>query len=86
VTSGISRSAGAQSFGGAHRGRVCVRVFIGVGVNFNQRAYWNSRWRHRGECEFQPARLLEQSVALVQLGAPTRPLEHKQHTYPHVWL
>jgi hypothetical protein len=31
VTSGISRS-GAQSFGGAHRGRVCVRVFIGVSV------------------------------------------------------
>jgi hypothetical protein len=30
VTSGISRSADAQSFGGAHRGRVCVRVFIGV--------------------------------------------------------
>jgi hypothetical protein len=32
VTSGISRSAGAQSFGGAHRGRVYVRVFIGVSV------------------------------------------------------
>jgi hypothetical protein len=32
VTSGISRSAGAQSFRGAHRGRVCVRVFIGVSV------------------------------------------------------
>jgi hypothetical protein len=32
VTSGISRSAGAQFFGGAHRGRVCVRVFIGVSV------------------------------------------------------
>jgi hypothetical protein len=32
VTSGISRSVGAQSFGGAHRGRVCVRVFIGVSV------------------------------------------------------
>ena len=32
VTSGIFRSAGAQSFGGAHRGRVCVRVFIGVNV------------------------------------------------------
>jgi hypothetical protein len=32
VTSGISRSAGAQSFGGAHRGRVRVRVFIGVSV------------------------------------------------------
>ena len=29
VTSGIFRSAGAHSFGGAHRGRVCVRVFIG---------------------------------------------------------
>jgi hypothetical protein len=32
VTSGIFRSAGAQSFGGAHRGRVCVRVIIGVSV------------------------------------------------------
>jgi hypothetical protein len=32
VTSRISRFAGAQSFGGAHRGRVCVRVFIGVSV------------------------------------------------------
>jgi hypothetical protein len=32
VTSRISRSAGAQSFGGAHRGRVCVRVFIGLSV------------------------------------------------------
>jgi hypothetical protein len=32
VTSGSSRSAGAQSFGGAHRGRVCIRVFIGVSV------------------------------------------------------
>jgi hypothetical protein len=32
VTLGISRSAGAQSFGGAHRGRVCVCVFIGVSV------------------------------------------------------
>jgi hypothetical protein len=32
VTSGISRSVSAQSFGGAHRGRVCVRVFIGVSV------------------------------------------------------
>jgi hypothetical protein len=32
VTSRISRSAGAQSFGGAHRGRICVRVFIGVSV------------------------------------------------------
>ena len=29
VTSGIFRFAGAQSFGGTHRGRVCVRVFIG---------------------------------------------------------
>jgi hypothetical protein len=29
VTSGISRSAGAQPFEGAHRGRVCVRVSIG---------------------------------------------------------
>jgi hypothetical protein len=32
MTSRISRSAGAQSFGGAHRGKVCVRVFIGVSV------------------------------------------------------
>jgi hypothetical protein len=32
VTSRISRSVGAQSFGSAHRGRVCVRVFIGVSV------------------------------------------------------
>jgi hypothetical protein len=32
VTSGISRSVGAQSFGGAHRGRVCVPIFIGVSV------------------------------------------------------
>ena len=32
VTSGISRSVGAQSFGGAHRGKVCVHVFIGVSV------------------------------------------------------
>jgi hypothetical protein len=32
VTSGISRSTGAQSFGGADRGRVCIRVFIGVSV------------------------------------------------------
>jgi hypothetical protein len=32
VTSRTSRSAGASSFGGAHRGRVCVRVFIGVSV------------------------------------------------------
>jgi hypothetical protein len=32
VTSRISRSAGAQSFGGAHRGRVCVHVFVGVSV------------------------------------------------------
>jgi hypothetical protein len=32
VTSRISKSANAQSFGGAHRGRVCVRVFIGVSV------------------------------------------------------
>jgi hypothetical protein len=31
-TSGISRSVGAQSFGGAHRGRVCVPIFIGVSV------------------------------------------------------
>jgi hypothetical protein len=33
VTSGISRSAGAQSFGGAHRGRVYVCVFIEVSVS-----------------------------------------------------
>jgi hypothetical protein len=33
VTSGISRSVGAQSFEGAHRGRVCVCVFIGVSVH-----------------------------------------------------
>jgi hypothetical protein len=32
VTSGTSKSAGVQSFGGAHTGRVCVRVFIGVSV------------------------------------------------------
>jgi hypothetical protein len=32
VTSRISRSVGAQSFGGAHSSRVCVRVFIGVSV------------------------------------------------------
>jgi hypothetical protein len=32
VTSGSSISTGAQSFGAAHRGRVCVRVFIGVSV------------------------------------------------------
>jgi hypothetical protein len=32
VTSRISRFTGAQSFGGARRGRVCVRVFIGVSV------------------------------------------------------
>jgi hypothetical protein len=32
VTSRMSRFAGAQSFGGAHKGRVCVRVFIGVSV------------------------------------------------------
>jgi hypothetical protein len=32
VTSRISRSAGAQCFGGTHRGRVCVRVFIGMSV------------------------------------------------------
>jgi hypothetical protein len=32
VTSEISRYVGAQSFGGAHRGRVCVCVFIGVSV------------------------------------------------------
>jgi hypothetical protein len=29
VTSRISRSTSAQSFEGAHRGKVCVRVFIG---------------------------------------------------------
>jgi hypothetical protein len=34
VTSGISRSAGAQSFGGVcmGKGKVCVRVFIRVSV------------------------------------------------------
>jgi hypothetical protein len=32
VTSRISRSTGAQSFGDAHRGRVCVCVFIVVSV------------------------------------------------------
>ena len=32
VTSGIFRSAGAQSFRCAYRGRVCVRVFIDVSV------------------------------------------------------
>jgi hypothetical protein len=32
VTSRISRSVGAQFVGGAHKGRVCVRVFIGVSV------------------------------------------------------
>jgi hypothetical protein len=32
VTSRISRAVGAQSFGGARRGRVYVRVFIGVSV------------------------------------------------------
>jgi hypothetical protein len=32
ATSRISRFAGAQSFEGVHRGRVCVRVFIGVSV------------------------------------------------------
>jgi hypothetical protein len=31
VSSGISKSACAQSFGGAHRGRVCI-AFIGVSV------------------------------------------------------
>jgi hypothetical protein len=33
VTSGISRSAGVQSYGGAHWGMVCVHVFIGVCVH-----------------------------------------------------
>jgi hypothetical protein len=32
VTSRISRSIGAQSFGCAYRGMVCVRVFKGVSV------------------------------------------------------
>jgi hypothetical protein len=33
VTSSISRFAGPTQFlGGAHRGRVCVRAFIGVSV------------------------------------------------------
>jgi hypothetical protein len=54
VTSRISRSAGAQSFRGAHRGRVCVRVFIGVSVrvccerlrctvSFSKKDYDNNR-------------------------------------------
>jgi hypothetical protein len=30
--SGISKSASAQSSGGAHSVRVCVRIFIGVSV------------------------------------------------------
>ena len=33
VTSGIFRSAGAQSFRGAHSCSVCVRLFIGVSVS-----------------------------------------------------
>jgi hypothetical protein len=33
VTLGISRSAGVQSYEGAHWGMVCVRVFIGVCVH-----------------------------------------------------
>jgi hypothetical protein len=32
VTSGISRCACAQYLRGAHRGKICVRVFIGVSV------------------------------------------------------
>jgi hypothetical protein len=32
LTSRISRSAGTQSFEGAHRGRVSVHVFIGVSM------------------------------------------------------
>jgi hypothetical protein len=32
MTSKISKSIGVQSFGSAHRGRVCVRVFIRVSV------------------------------------------------------
>jgi hypothetical protein len=32
VTSRISRSTGALSFRGAHRSRVCLRVFSGVSV------------------------------------------------------
>jgi hypothetical protein len=32
MTSRISRSVSAQSFGGAHKGRVYVRVFIEVSV------------------------------------------------------
>ena len=33
VTSSVSRFAGlTQFFGGAHRGRVCMRAFIGVSV------------------------------------------------------
>jgi hypothetical protein len=51
VTSRISRSVGARSFGGAHRDRACVRVFIGVSVHacehlrctvINKRYYCNS--------------------------------------------
>jgi hypothetical protein len=37
VTSGISRSAGAQSFGGAHRDRVCVRVLWNSGKTCHSR-------------------------------------------------
>jgi hypothetical protein len=33
VTSRICRSVGAQSFGGAHKGRVCLRIFIGMSVH-----------------------------------------------------
>ena len=38
VTSEIFRSVGAKSFEGAHRNRVCIRVFIGMSV----RALWTS--------------------------------------------
>ena len=39
VTSSISRFTGStQSFGGAHRGRVCARAFIEVSVRSCMRA------------------------------------------------
>jgi hypothetical protein len=45
VISGISRSVGAQSFGGAHRDKVCVRVFIGVSVRACCERLCNSKKR-----------------------------------------
>jgi hypothetical protein len=41
VTSSISRPdpPAPQSFGGAHRGRVCMRAFIGVSVCERLRLY-----------------------------------------------